>query len=141
MAKYVIFPAVALRLAVENRVVPVEHQLLAPTLLRSQLLALLYRLVGEGQVTRKEAGQYLGYVRGLHLRLLGDRVLQDVAWNVSEKLGWPDTTDAEYVALTRLQGDALVTLDDGIRAAAAILVPVAPYEALLTTDIDSQPGY
>jgi hypothetical protein len=41
-----------------------------------------------------------GYVRGLRIRLLGDRVLQDAAWKVADQLGWPDTFDAEYVALT-----------------------------------------
>jgi predicted nucleic acid-binding protein len=134
MTRYVIFPDVALRLAVENAVLPPEHQLLAPTLLRSQLLARLYRLVREGSMTKQEAGQHLSYVRGLRIRLLGDRVLQDVAWQVADQLGWPDTMDAEYIALTRLQGDALITLDEDIAAAAAGLVAVAPFAALLRPD-------
>lgn len=89
MAKYVIFPEVALRLAKERAVLPPEHQLLAPTLLRSHLLARLYRLVHEGNMTREEAEQHLSYVRGLRIRLLGDRVLQQVAWSVADRLGWP----------------------------------------------------
>lgn len=137
MAKYVICPEVALRLAVENAVLPSEHELLAPTLLRSQLLARLYRLVREGNMTREEAEQHLGYVRGLRIRLLGDRVLQEVAWKVADQLGWPDTMDAEYVALTKLQGDALVTFNNDIIAAVADLVAVAPYEALLRPDTDT----
>jgi len=75
-------------------------------------------------------------VRGLRIRLLGDRVLQQVAWSVADRLGWPDTMDAEYVALTKLQGDALVTLDNDLAAAAAELMAVAPYEALLRTDTE-----
>ncbi len=131
MAKYVIDPDVALRLAAEGAVLPAEHQLLAPTLLRSQLLAQLYRLVRAGEMTREEAGRRLNYVRGLRIRLLGDRVLQEVAWQMAERLRWADTLDAEYVALTKLQGDALVMLSDEIGAAVAGLVAVAPYEALL----------
>ena len=131
MAKYVIFPEVALRLAAANATLPPEHELLAPSLLRSQLLARLYRLVRDGSMTKKEAEHHLSYVRGLRIRLLGDRVLQEVAWKVADQLGWPDTMDAEYVALTRLQGDALVTLDDDIIAAVAGVVAVAPFEALL----------
>ena len=131
MAKYVICPEVALRLAVENAALPSLHRLLAPTLLRSQLLARLYRLVRVGNLTTKEAEQHLSYVRGLRIRLLGDRVLQKVAWQVADQLGWPDTMDAEYVALTKLQGDALVTFNNDIIAAAADLVAVAPFEALL----------
>ena len=131
MTKYVIDPEVALRLAREHVVLPPEHQLLAPTLLRSQLLALLYRMVRNGEMTRQEVEEHLAYVRRLRIRLLGDRVLQEVAWNIADQLGWPDTFDAEYVALTKLQGDAFVTLNDNIGKAAADIVALAPYAALL----------
>src|SRR5712691_9495231 len=33
---------------------------------------------------------------------------QNVAWKVASQLGWSDTLDAEYVALTQLQADDLV---------------------------------
>ena len=131
MTKFVIFPEVALQLAAERVSLPAEHQLLAPTLLRSQLLALLYGRVRQASMTKDEADQHLAYVRGLRIRLLGDRVLQQVAWRMADRLGWSDTFDAEYVALTRLQGDALVTFDDGVAAAVAEVVTVAPFEALL----------
>jgi predicted nucleic acid-binding protein len=130
MTRYVIGPDVALRLAQERAVVRAEHQLLAPTLLRSQLLSLLYQAVSRGDLTKEEADQRLGYVRELRLRLLGDRVLQSVAWRVADQLGWPDTFDAEYVALTKLQADALVTLDRQLAEAVTGLVTVAPFEAL-----------
>ncbi len=42
--------------------------------------------------------------------LLGDRVLQNLAWKAAVLLGWPNTYDAEYVALTQLHADALITL-------------------------------
>jgi hypothetical protein len=56
--------------------------------------------------------------------LLGDRVLQSTAWDVARTLDWPDTYRAEYVALTRLQADVFVTLEDELSAAAATLVRV-----------------
>jgi hypothetical protein len=62
--------------------------------------------------------------------LLGDRVLQNVAWKVADQLGWSDTLDAEYVALTQLQADALITLDQPLVRAVEGLVTVAPIEAL-----------
>ena len=34
-------------------------------------------------MTRKAAEQQLNYVRGLRIRLLGDRVLQNVAWKAA----------------------------------------------------------
>jgi hypothetical protein len=62
-------------------------------------------------MTRKDAERRLDYVRGLRIRLLGDRVPQSVAWKVADGRGPPNTFDAEYVALTQLQAGALITLD------------------------------
>jgi predicted nucleic acid-binding protein len=126
----VIGPDVAIRLAQDEAVIRGDHQILAPALLRSQLLSLLYQAVRRGEMTKKDAGLRLRYVRGLRIRLLGDRVLQDVAWRVADQLGWPDTLDAEYVALTKLQADALVTLDRQLAHAVKDLVTVEPIEAL-----------
>lgn len=130
MTRYVIGPDVAMRLAGDQVQVSKDHQLLAPTLLRSQLLALLYSAVQRGDMTESEADDRLNYVRSLRLRLLGDRVLQNVAWKIAAELGWPDTFDAEYVALTQLQADAFVTLDDRLAVAVKDLVVVAPLTAL-----------
>jgi predicted nucleic acid-binding protein len=130
VTKYVIGPDVALRLATTESVISDEHRLLAPTLLRSQLLSMLYRLVRDGELTRKDAERRLDYVRGLRIRLLGDRVLQNVAWKLAEQLGWPDTLDAEYLALTQLQADAFITLDAELARVAQGLVAIAPVEAL-----------
>jgi len=86
--------------------------------------------VARGELTKKDAEQRLDYVRGLRIRLLGDRVLQRVAWKIADRLGWPDTYDAEYVALTQLQADALITLDEHLAHAVQDLVTVAPSDAL-----------
>ena len=130
MTRYVIGPEVAIRLANDQTVIRDGQQILAPTLLRSQLLSLLYQAVNRGEMTKQGADQRLNYVRGLRIRLLGDRVLQNAAWKVAEQLGWSDTFDAEYVALTQLQADALITLDGQLAHAVKDLVSVAPIEAL-----------
>ena len=130
MTRYVIGPDVAIRLAHDQAVIGDEHQILAPTLLRSQMLSLLYQAVHRGEMTRKDAERRLDYVRGLRIRLLGDRVLQNAAWKVAEQLGWSDTFDAEYVALTQLQADALITLDGQLAHAVKDLVSLAPIESL-----------
>jgi predicted nucleic acid-binding protein len=130
MTRYVIGPDVALVLARDQVAIREEHHLLAPTLLRSQLLSLLFQAVQRGEMTKKYADQQLDYVRGLRIRLLGDRVLQNVAWKVADRLGWSDTFDAEYVALTQLQADAFVTLDGQLAEAVQDLVTVAPVEEL-----------
>jgi predicted nucleic acid-binding protein len=130
MTRYVIGPDVAVRLAHDEVVIAEEHQMLAPTLFRSQTLSLFYQAVRRGEMTKQDAQLRLNYVRGLPIRLLGDRVLQNVAWRVAEQLGWPDTLVAEYVALTQLQADALITLDAQLGRAVKDLVTVAPIEAL-----------
>jgi predicted nucleic acid-binding protein len=130
MTRYVIGPDVALRLAHDQAGISDEHQILAPTLLRSQVLSLLYQATQRGDMTKQDAERLLDYVRGLRIRLLGDRVLQNVAWKVADQLGWSDTYDAEYVALTQLQADALITLDGQLAQAAKDLVTIAPIEAL-----------
>jgi predicted nucleic acid-binding protein len=130
MTKYVIGPDVAIRLARDEAVIRGEHQILAPALLPSQLLSVLYQAVNHGEMAKKDAERHLSYVRGLRIRLLGDRVLQSVAWRVAGQLGWADTFDAEYVALTQLQADALITLDRKLAHAVKDLVAIAPIEAL-----------
>ncbi len=79
---------------------------------------------------KKDAERRLDYVRGLRIRLLGDRVLQSVAWKVADQLRWPDTFDAEYIALTQLHADAFITLNLQLARAVKDLVSVAPIEAL-----------
>ena len=123
-------PGVALHLAQQRVAVPSQHQLVAPTLLRSQLLSMLYQSVHRGEMSRADADRHLDYVRGLRIRLLGDRVLQAVAWTVADQLGWVDTLDAEYVAVTQLQADALITLNPDLAIAAKDLVTVAPIDVL-----------
>ena len=130
MPRYVVTPEVALQLVSADVAVAEENELLAPTLIRSQLVSMLYRSVRAGERERSQAFALLDGVRALRLRLLGDRVLQRVAWSIAAEQGWPDTFQAEYVALTKLQADALVTLDPQLRDAVEGVVAVAPIDAL-----------
>ena len=130
MTRYVIDTGVALRLAADEATIGADHKLVAPTLLRSQALAVLYEAVARGELTKADASRRLDYLRGLRMRLLGDRVLQGTAWKVAEQLGLPNTYDAEYVALTQLQADAFVTLDADLARVVKDLITVAPLEAL-----------
>lgn len=132
MTRYVIDADVALRLTQGGPSdLPPGHRLLAPTLLRSQLLSRLYQAVRAGAMDRRQAETQLDRVRALRIRLLGDRVLQRLAWQLAEQLGWDDTLTAEYVALTRLQADAFVTQDAALRRALKGVVPVVTLKDLL----------
>ncbi len=122
-----------LRLALDGVGVATGHQLVAPTLLRSQLVSQLYQAVRRGEMTKPDADRVLDHMRALRIRLLGDRVLQSVSWKVADRLDWPDTFTAEYVAVTQLQADAFVTLDAALADAVKDLVRTAPFEELASS--------
>jgi predicted nucleic acid-binding protein len=111
VTRFVVDCGAALRLAAEEVEVPAEHELLAPTLLRSQTLSALHGAVHRGELPADAARDRLARVQALPIRLLGDAVLRRRAWEVADRLGWAETYDAEYVALAQLQADALVTVD------------------------------
>ena len=130
MTKFVIDPGVAIRLARDALEVPPEHRLLAPTLFRSQVLATLHEAVHRGDLPAATARVQLDRIGGMPIRLLGDGVLRRRAWDIAERLGWASTFEAEYLALTQLQGEAFVTLDAGLARRAEGVVTVAPFDAL-----------
>jgi predicted nucleic acid-binding protein len=130
MTKYVIDAGVAIRLAAEGVEPAAGHRLLAPTLIRSQVLSLLHEAVARGELSADAGLERHRRFSALPIRLLGDAVLRRRAWEVADRLGWNETYAAEYIALTQLQGDAFVTLDDDLAKAVAQLVDVAGIDAL-----------
>ena len=111
MTRFVVDAGVVLRLASDEIEVSGEHELLAPTLLRSQTLSLLHEAVQRGEIAADVGRERLQRVGAMKIRLLGDAVLRRRAWEIADQLGWASTYDAEYIALTLLQADAFVTLD------------------------------
>jgi predicted nucleic acid-binding protein len=111
MTRFVVDASAVLHLASAEIEVPDTHSLLAPTLLRSQTLSALHEAVQRGEIPADVARDHLARIGRMPIRLLGDAVLRRRAWDVAEQLGWASTFNAEYVALTQLQADALVTLD------------------------------
>jgi predicted nucleic acid-binding protein len=130
VTRFVVDCGVVLRLAAEEIEVSEEHELLAPTLLRSQVLSALHEAVHARELTQDVALNRLARVQSIPIRLLGDAVLRRRAWRVADELGRPDTYDAEYVALTLLQADAFVTLDDDLARRVERLVKTATIDAL-----------
>ena len=130
LARFVVDCSVVLHLVSEGIEVPAEHELLAPTLLRSQTLSALHGAVHRGELEADVARERLKRINALPIRLLGDAVLRRRAWDLAEQLGWAETYDAEYVALTQLQADALVTLDAALARSVEGVVPTATIDAL-----------
>ena len=125
MTKFVVDASAVLHLAREGVVVGAEHELLAPTLLRSQVLSTLHEAVQRGELSDEVARAQLATVNRMKIRLLGDAVMRRKAWELADQLGWWETYGAEYVALTQLQGDALLTLDGEFARAVQGVVTVA----------------
>jgi predicted nucleic acid-binding protein len=132
MTRFVVDCGAVLHLVSEGIEVRAEHELLAPTLLRSQTLSALHEAAHRGEISAEVALDRLARIQALSIRLLGDAVLRRRAWDLAEQLGWAETYDAEYVALTQLQADALVTLDAELGRRVEGIVPTATIEALRT---------
>jgi predicted nucleic acid-binding protein len=130
MTRFVVDAGAVLQLASEEVEVPDRHELLAPTLLRSQTLSSLHEAVQRGELTADVARDRLTRIGKIPIRLLGDAVLRRRAWEVADQLGWASTYDAEYVALTQLQADALITLDAELAESVEGIVETASIDAL-----------
>jgi len=130
MTRFVVDAGVVLHLVGDGIEVAAEHELLAPTLLRSQTLSQLHEAVRRGEIPADAARERLTRIGRMPIRLLGDAVLRRRAWELADRLGWTETYDAEYVALTQLQADAFVTLDEKLARSVEGIVPTAPVDAL-----------
>jgi predicted nucleic acid-binding protein len=130
MTRFVVHTGAVLSLASEGFEVPAQHELLAPTLLRSQTLSALHEAVQRGELPADVARDHLARIGRMPIRLLGDAVLRRRAWELADQLGWASTYDAEYVALTQLQADAFVTLDVELARRVQGLVALASIDDL-----------
>jgi predicted nucleic acid-binding protein len=134
VARYVIDALTLLHLVDNGLTATLNHQLVAPNSIRSEALQLLLRDVRQGKRSEKAALEAHERVTELKLRLLGDRVSRATAWRIAREHDWDNLRDAEYLAIARLQADALVTVDPALAAIAAGVVPVAAFHVLLTDE-------
>lgn len=105
------------------------HELVGPAAVRSQVLAILLDQVRTGSLDQRAAVKRLDALAGIKIRLLNDRVSRRVAFDLAVAHGW-DLAEAEYVAVCRLQADALVTVDEAFAGRAGREVELAPVAAL-----------
>lgn len=106
------------------------HRIVAPASIRTHALDLLLDRVRRGELTEAAALEQHERLTALKMRLLGDRVSRRTAWRIAREQDWDTVRDAEYLAVTLLQADALVTVDPALAARADGIVPLAPVEAL-----------
>ena len=130
MTRYVIDAPTLLHLVDRELTVGAQHQLVAPSAIRSEALELLLHDVRLGKRTEKDARQLHTRMTEVKIRALGDRVSRWTAWKIARDQDWDTLRDAEYLAVTQLQADALVTVDSRLAALADGIVPVQPVENL-----------
>jgi predicted nucleic acid-binding protein len=132
MTRFVVDCETLLRIASGEVEVAGEHNLVAPTLVRSQALSALYEAARRGDISAAEGLERVTRINSLKVRFLGDRVSQRTAWKVAEQLGWETTYVAEFIAVTRLQADAFVTSDRDLAREVSGLVGTATIDVLRT---------
>lgn len=132
MSRYAIDAETLLRIVADNRPIAPEHQLVAVNSVRSDALALLLTRVRAGDLDDRDALHMHERMTELKTRLLGDRGSRGTAWKLARRHDRLSLHDAECLAVTKLQADALVTVDPQLAALADGIVPTAPYEVLFT---------
>ena len=130
MTKFVVDAGAVLHLVSAEVEVSGAHELLAPTLLRSQTLSALHEAVQRGEIPADVAREHLARIGRMPIRLLGDAVLRRRAWELADRLEWAQTYNAEYIALTQLQADAFITLDKELARSVKGIVETASIDAL-----------
>jgi len=130
VTRFAIDATTFLHVARQERRPEPSHQLVAPNSLRTRALELLLTEVRVGQLDEHEALLIHERLTELKVRLLGDRVSRRTAWALARQHDWDELGDAEYLAVARLQADALVTIDDALAGKAAGLVPLASVDDL-----------
>lgn len=133
MTRYVVDARTLLHIVSTGVQIRPDHQLVAPNPVRSQALSLLFEQVNCGELDEVEALRMHERLTEVKMRLLGDRVSRRTAWRIAREQGWDTIGDAEYLAVTRLQADALVTIDEALARRADGIVPVASLDALSST--------
>lgn len=106
-----------------------DDELVAPPLMWPEARSALHELTWRGEVGADDAAATRTRLEACPVSRRAPRNLGDEAWRIADELGWAKTYDAEYVALARLIGCRLVTLDARLRRGADRLgIVVGPSE-------------
>jgi predicted nucleic acid-binding protein len=102
---------------------PLEgHDMIAPPIMRSEALSTLSEMAYRGEMPADAARVAASRLAAVPVTLDRPDALDEAAFELARSHGWAKTYDAEYVALARIHGLALVTLDQRLRRGAAHLV-------------------
>jgi predicted nucleic acid-binding protein len=87
VTRFVVDCDTLLRIAAGEIEVATQHQLVAPSLARSQALSALYQAARRSEISAAEGIERVTRINSLKVRFLGDKVLQRTAWRIADQLG------------------------------------------------------
>ena len=108
----------------EDGFAPIGDDLIAPALWWPEVTSALHELCWRRHITENLAEEAFVRMLSAPVDERRPRRLRRESWLVAGELGWAKTYDAEYVALARLVGCRLLTLDGRLRRGAARAVEV-----------------
>lgn len=95
-----------------------DRDLVAPPLMWSEARSTLHLALWKSKVTEEHARLQHDRLETCPVRRIESPDLGKTAWQLAEQFGWGRTYDAEYVALAKILGCKLVTLDGALRRGA-----------------------
>ena len=97
---------------------------MAPALLWSEAASVIHELRWRREISERLASTAFSALLNAPVGRRAPRRLLQEAWRTAEELGWAKTYDAEYVALARMLGCRLFTVDDRLRRSAGRVVEI-----------------
>ncbi len=85
---------------------------------------MIHELRWRREISERLASTAFGALLKAPVARRAPRPLLREAWRIADDLGWAKTYDAEYVALARMLGCPLFTVDDRLRRSAGRVVEI-----------------
>jgi predicted nucleic acid-binding protein len=90
-------------------------ELVAPPLLWIEVVSALHAAMWRGELRRDQAEPMLQRALAAPINRVAPDAIAQESWAVADEMGWAKTYDANYVAVARILGCRLVTLDARLR--------------------------